>query len=80
MRDVVYLDQIEQAEALLKPQRIETLRQLAERPLPVAERAAGEVLSLPMFPHMTDRQVDYVCESLAEALRAAAVGSEAASA
>ena len=30
MRDVVYLDQIEQAEALLKPQRIEVLRQLAE--------------------------------------------------
>jgi dTDP-4-amino-4,6-dideoxygalactose transaminase len=56
------------------------LRRLAERPLPVAERAAGEVLSLPMFPHMTDRQVDYVCESLAGALRAAAVGSEAASA
>ena len=56
------------------------LRRFAERPLPVAERAAGEVLSLPMFPHMTDRQVDYVCESLAEALRAAAVGSEAANA
>jgi dTDP-4-amino-4,6-dideoxygalactose transaminase len=56
------------------------LRQLAERPLPVAERAAGEVLSLPMFPHMTDRQVDYVCESLAGALRAAAVDSETASA
>jgi dTDP-4-amino-4,6-dideoxygalactose transaminase len=56
------------------------LRRLADRPLPVAERAAGEVLSLPMFPHMTDRQVDYVCESLAGALRAAAVGSEAASA
>src|ERR671931_606578 len=31
MRDVVYLDQIEQAEALLKPQRIEVLRQVAER-------------------------------------------------
>src|SRR5687768_13381855 len=30
MRDVVYLDQVEQAEALLKPQRIEVLRQLAE--------------------------------------------------
>lgn len=30
MRDVVYLDQIEQAEALLKPQRIDVLRQLAE--------------------------------------------------
>lgn len=30
MRDVLYLDQIEQAEALLKPQRVEVLRQLAE--------------------------------------------------
>src|SRR6478752_1173470 len=30
MRDVVYLDEIEQAEALLKPQRIEVLRRLAE--------------------------------------------------
>src|SRR5262245_29499945 len=30
MRDVVYLDRIEQAEALLKPQRIEVLRQLAQ--------------------------------------------------
>ncbi|MGI5212904.1 helix-turn-helix domain-containing protein [Plantactinospora sp. CA-290183] len=30
MREVMYLEQIEQAEALLKPQRIEVLRQLAE--------------------------------------------------
>jgi len=30
VRDVVYLDEIEQAETLLKPQRIEVLRQLAE--------------------------------------------------
>ena len=30
MRDVLYLEQIGQAEALLKPQRIEVLRQLAE--------------------------------------------------
>lgn len=30
MRDVLYLEQIEQAEALLKPQRIEVLRRLAE--------------------------------------------------
>ncbi|MCW2877145.1 MAG: ArsR family transcriptional regulator [Sphaerisporangium sp.] len=30
MRDVLYLEQIEKAEALLKPQRIEVLRQLAE--------------------------------------------------
>jgi dTDP-4-amino-4,6-dideoxygalactose transaminase len=46
------------------------LRRFAERPLPAAEQAAGEILSLPMFPHMTDRQVDYVCESLSAALRA----------
>ncbi|WP_248965483.1 ArsR/SmtB family transcription factor [Sphaerisporangium perillae] len=37
MRDVLYLEQIEQAEALLKPQRIEVLRQLAE------PRTCGEV-------------------------------------
>lgn len=30
MRDVLYLERIEQAEALFKPQRIEVLRQLAE--------------------------------------------------
>ena len=30
MRDVLYLEQREQAEILLKPQRIEVLRQLAE--------------------------------------------------
>ena len=53
------------------------LRKFAERPLPVAEQAAGQLLSLPMFPHMTDRQVDYVCESLREALRAVAASSEA---
>jgi dTDP-4-amino-4,6-dideoxygalactose transaminase len=52
------------------------LRRFAERPLPVAEQSAGELLSLPMFPHLTDRQVDYVCESLREALRVATVSSE----
>jgi dTDP-4-amino-4,6-dideoxygalactose transaminase len=30
----------------------------------VAERAAGQLLSLPMFPHLTDGQVDYTCEAL----------------
>ncbi|TDC09212.1 ArsR family transcriptional regulator [Nonomuraea longispora] len=30
MRDILYLEEIEQAEALLKPQRVEVLRQLAE--------------------------------------------------
>ena len=52
------------------------LRRFAERPLPVAEQAAGELLSLPMFPHLTERQVDYVCESLCEVLRLMTVSSE----
>ena len=44
------------------------LRRYAHGPLPVAERAAGEVLSLPLFPHMTDEQVDAVCEALTDAV------------
>ncbi len=40
----------------------------ADRPLPVCEQAAREVISLPLFPHMTDEQVDTVCDALAEAL------------
>jgi dTDP-4-amino-4,6-dideoxygalactose transaminase len=56
------------------------LRRFAERPLPVAQQSAGELLSLPMFPHMTEGQVDYVCESLRIALQAATAGSEMANA
>jgi dTDP-4-amino-4,6-dideoxygalactose transaminase len=46
------------------------LRRFATRPLPVAEQAAAELVSLPMFPHMTDEQVDLVCDHLAEVLAA----------
>jgi dTDP-4-amino-4,6-dideoxygalactose transaminase len=42
------------------------LRQFAEGPMPVAEQAAGEIISLPMYPHMTPDQVDVVCDALAE--------------
>jgi dTDP-4-amino-4,6-dideoxygalactose transaminase len=52
------------------------LRRFAEHPLPVAEQAAAELLSLPMFPHLTESQVDYVCESLCEVLRLMTVSSE----
>ncbi len=52
------------------------LRRFADRPLPVAENAAGELLSLPMFPHLTDGQVDFVCEALGDALRESTAGSE----
>jgi dTDP-4-amino-4,6-dideoxygalactose transaminase len=33
---------------------------------PMAERLADEVLSLPMFPHMSKDQIAYVCKSLKE--------------
>jgi len=54
------------------------LRRFAEHPLPVAEQSAGELLSLPMFPHLTERQVDHVCESLCEVLRMATISPETA--
>ena len=41
-------------------------RHLADDPLPVAELAAGEVLSLPLFPHMSADQVDQVCGALTQ--------------
>lgn len=31
---------------------------------PAAEAAAASIISLPMFPHITEEQVDYVCETL----------------
>ena len=44
------------------------LRRYALRPLPVSEQASGEILSLPLFPHMTRRQVDQVCSALDAAM------------
>ncbi len=41
---------------------------------PVAEQLAREVLSLPMFPHMSQEQVDYVGASLKETLSGNGVG------
>ncbi len=39
-------------------------RELEAGPLPEAERAAAEVLSLPMYPQLTDRQVERVAEAV----------------
>jgi dTDP-4-amino-4,6-dideoxygalactose transaminase len=36
----------------------------ADEPLPVAEAAAGEILSLPMHPHLDDATIERVCEAL----------------
>jgi dTDP-4-amino-4,6-dideoxygalactose transaminase len=39
-------------------------RRYAPTRLPVAEAAADEILSLPLFPHITEEQVAYVCDCL----------------
>ena len=36
---------------------------------PVAEAAADRILSLPIFPHITHEQQDYVVELLARLIR-----------
>lgn len=35
-----------------------------EGDFPVAERAVTEILSLPMYPELTENQIDYVCEAI----------------
>jgi dTDP-4-amino-4,6-dideoxygalactose transaminase len=52
------------------------LRQFADYPLPVAEQAASELLSLPMFPHQTEDQIEFVCEALSDILQARSTDPE----
>ena len=52
------------------------LRRFADHPLPVAEQAADELLSLPMFPHLTDGQVDFVGKALSDILQGMTAGPE----
>jgi dTDP-4-amino-4,6-dideoxygalactose transaminase len=49
--------------------RQDPYRRFADGPLPVAEEAAGRLLSLPLFPHLTAAQVDQVCGALREVSR-----------
>ena len=46
-------------------------RRYAGGDLPVAEQAAGEIVSLPMFPHLPMEQVTGVCGRLLECVEAA---------
>jgi dTDP-4-amino-4,6-dideoxygalactose transaminase len=47
-------------------------RGYADRDLPVAEQAAGEIVSLPMFPHLEAEQITRVCRRLLELVEAEA--------
>lgn len=44
-------------------------RGYAEGDFPVAESCASRLLSLPMFPELTNDQIEYVCACLREAIR-----------
>jgi dTDP-4-amino-4,6-dideoxygalactose transaminase len=35
-----------------------------QRDFPISEKAAEEVLSLPIFPELTDEEIEYVCDSI----------------
>lgn len=43
-------------------------RRFAQGPLAVAEETAGQLLSLPLFPHITERQIEYVCDCIHKCL------------
>ncbi len=47
----------------------EPYRRFAPDRLPVTEAAAAEILSLPLFPHLTQRQIDHVARSLDDVVR-----------
>jgi len=51
----------------------EPYRQFATDPLPVTERVADEVLSLPLFPQLSDAQVERVCGALRQVAEELAV-------
>jgi dTDP-4-amino-4,6-dideoxygalactose transaminase len=51
-------------------------RRYADGRLPVSEAACGEVLSLPIFPHMSDAQVDMVCDAVNAAVDEALTSKE----
>jgi len=48
------------------PHLSEAFRDLADGPgsFPVAESLADELLSLPIFPGLSDEQLDWVCEGI----------------
>jgi dTDP-4-amino-4,6-dideoxygalactose transaminase len=48
--------------------RLEAYAAYCDGPLPVVERAASELVSLPLFPHISHEQVETVCDALRRAL------------
>jgi len=49
--------------------------QFAREPYPVTERAAQEIVSVPMFPTITSREIEQVCDVLVAATQGSASGT-----
>lgn len=60
----------------LHRQRAYAHLKLHEGAFPVAEQVCKRLLSLPMFPELTEAQVDYVCECLLDATRPVEITAE----
>jgi dTDP-4-amino-4,6-dideoxygalactose transaminase len=39
-----------------------------DKPLPATEEVAGQILTLPLYPALTDQEVDFVCDAFVSAL------------
>ena len=52
----------------LPPNSSAAYRDHAIAPQPIAEAMAGELLSLPLHPHLSDADVETVCEALLKAV------------
>jgi len=50
---------------------LKAYRYLGHKPedFPVASRYSSEIISLPMFPELTEEQIEFVCDSLKSAIR-----------
>ena len=58
--------------------RFSAYRELATRPLPRTDDVGERLLTLPLFPHMTEAQVDEVADALVDTLDGHAAASRAA--
>jgi dTDP-4-amino-4,6-dideoxygalactose transaminase len=53
-------------------------RELSRRPLPRTDALAERILTLPLYPHLSDEQVGLVAEELVSAVRASSPRARAA--
>ena len=50
----------------IPPHQQQAYAAIIDGPFPISEQLSQEVLSLPLYPHLTDDAVQYVCDSIAD--------------